>query len=174
MNQCQNVLYSRSNKTVDRRVGWFGMKEDTSGLGPHTVHRPRRINWMKDTYLHLQRGKKYKIKMTKQIKGLNDRKSFMKPPLSNKRFSPFQGTYIRTYIHAYTHTYIHTYMFYLFGALYNKERKLWSPPPPPPPSPSLSPRSLLMNWSGMVYSYAGSSNLFWSLVARPLMSCAYN
>ena len=62
--------------------------------------------------------------MTKQIKGLNDRKSFMKPPLWNKGFPPFQGTYIHTYLH----TYIHTYMFYLFGALYNKERKLWSPP----------------------------------------------
>ena len=32
-------------------------------------------------------------------------------------------------------TYTQTYMFYLFGAFYNKERKLWSPPAPLPLSP---------------------------------------
>ena len=28
----------------------------------------------------------------------------MKPPFSNKRFPPFQGTDIHTYIHTYMHT----------------------------------------------------------------------
>ena len=35
--QHQNVQNSRSDKTVDRRMVWFRLKEDTSGLGPWSM-----------------------------------------------------------------------------------------------------------------------------------------
>ena len=59
----------------------------------------------------------------------------MKPPFSNKRFPPFQGTDIHTYIH----TYMHTCFIYLEPYTIKKESyEVMKPTPPPPLSLSLS------------------------------------
>ena len=112
--------------------------------------------------------------MTKQIKGLNDRKSFMKPPLSNKGFPPFQGTCIHTCIHtyipAYIHTYIHTCFIYLEPYTIKKEsyEAPRPPPPPPPPSPSLSLSLSLPPAPSLFFTTKGTIN---ELIRYGLFTC---